>query len=150
MLSLFGKKVADIMTCDVEIVGADTNLQTAAETMRRLDIGVLPVGSGRNVQGIITDRDIVVRGVAEALDPRATRVGDLMTRDVVHCYDDQEVHEAAQLMKDKQIRRLLVFSRDEMLCGVLSLGDLAVDFGDDKVSGKVLEKISEPSSPRQR
>ena len=149
-MGLFNKKVSDIMTTDVEMVGPDTNLKTAAEAMRRLDVGVLPVGTGGNVRGIITDRDIVIRGVAEALDPLSTRVSELMTRDVVHCYDDQSIREAAQMMKDKQIRRLLIFSHDEKLVGVLSLGDLAVDYGDDKVSGQVLEKVSEPSSPKPK
>jgi len=147
-MGLFAKKLKDIMTTEVELIAPDANLRAAAEKMRRLDVGSLPVGTDSKVAGIITDRDLVVRALADGRDPLMTRVGDIMTRDVVHCYVDSDVTEAATLMKDKQIRRLLVFDRDEKLAGIVSLGDLAVDYGQDKVTGDVLQKVSEPSSPK--
>jgi nucleotide-binding universal stress UspA family protein/predicted transcriptional regulator len=110
--------------------------------MQAHDIGALPVWYGGQLQGIITDRDITVRAVSQGRDPNEVTVGDVMTRNVVTCYDDQTVEEAAKLMALKQIRRLVVVNRSERLTGIVTLGDLSVDTGDDELTGKVLEKIS--------
>jgi CBS domain-containing protein len=97
---------------------------------------------------MLTDRDIAVRAVAEGRDPKTARVRDAMTPEVVYCFEDQDIQEAARLMKDKQIRRLVVLDRDKRLAGILSLGDLAVDTGDEKLAGETLERVSEPAMPR--
>ncbi len=94
---------------------------------------------------MITDRDITVRAVADACDPRSTTVEEVMTPDVVYCFDDQDVQEAARLMQAHQIRRLVVLDRDKRLVGIVSLGDLAVETGDEKLAGKTLEEVSLPS-----
>jgi CBS domain-containing protein len=109
----------------------------------------LPVCDRDRLVGMLTDRDIAVRAVAEGYDPWTDHVKDAMTPDIVYCFEDQDVKEAAQLMKEKQIRRLVVLNRDKRLVGIVSLGDLAVDTGDEKLAGETLEQISEPAAPRR-
>jgi CBS domain-containing protein len=136
-------KVKDVMTRDVESVRPDTSLQEAAAKMKALNVGPVPVVEGDRVAGIVTDRDIVVRGIAEGRDPRTTRVQDVMTRDVVCVTETDDVKDAARLMKEHQVRRVLVVSADKKLTGIVSLGDIAVDTRDDKLKGDVLEKVSQ-------
>lgn len=105
---------------------------------------MLPVCDNDRLVGSITDRDITVRAIANDLDPRATTVRSIMTREVVYCYDNQDTKEAARLMEENQIRRLPVLSQSKRLVGILSLGDLAVRTGELNLAGEVLERISEP------
>ncbi len=138
-------QVRDVMTKSVECVSPSISLQEAAEKMRNLDVGPLPVcGSNDRLVGMITDRDITVRAVAEARDPRTTTVKEVMTPDVAYCFDDQDVQDAARLMGEIQVRRLVVLNRDKELVGIVSLGDLAVETGDEKLAGKTLEDVSLP------
>lgn len=138
-------QVKDIMTRGVETVSPETTLQEAAARMKTLDVGPLPVCDGDRIEGLVTDRDIVVRGIAEGRDPRTTRVTEVMSRDVVTCAESDDVKVAARTMKEKQIRRLLVVDDNHKVSGIVSLGDVAVE-GDDKMSGDVLEKVSTPST----
>jgi len=137
--------VKDIMTRDVEVVHPDDAIKEAARKMRDRDIGFLPVCDGDRLVGVVTDRDLILRGLAEGTDP-GTNIGrDLMTSPVVYCFDDQDVKEATRLMEDHQIRRVAVLRReDKRLVGVLSLGDIARS-STRKVSGEVLESVSEPA-----
>jgi len=137
-------QIRNIMTADVEVVRPDTPLAEAARRMRDLDIGLMPVSDNNQLLGILTDRDIAIRAVAQARDPRTTPVRDVMTTDMVFCYDDQDVSEAARVMREKQIRRLLIRDHTMHLVGVVSLGDLAVKGGEQKVGGAVLEEVSQP------
>ncbi len=138
--------VTNVMTRGAECVRPTDSLHEAAQKMKNLDVGPLPVCDDNDrLVGMITDRDITVRAVAEACDPGKTVVKDVMTPEVVYCYDDQEVQEAARLMKEHQIRRLVVLDRDKRLVGIVSLGDLAVETGDEKLAGKTLEEVSLPS-----
>jgi len=136
-------KIKDVMTRGVEVVRPDATLQEAAAKMKSLDVGPVPVCENDRVLGIITDRDIVVRAVAEGRDARTTRVEDVMTREVFSCGEEDDVKDAAKTMKQRQIRRLVVLTADKRLAGIVSLGDIAVDTGDDKMSGDVLEKVSQ-------
>lgn len=140
------KKVRDLMTQDVEVVNPEDTLKECAEKMRALNVGPMPVCENDRLVGMITDRDIVVRAIALGHDPSSTKVREVMTDDVEFLSADDTVEEAAKLMKDKQIRRVLVIDDDKKLCGILSLGDLAED-ADDRLSGETLERISEPSAP---
>jgi len=142
-------QVKDIMTHDIQAIHMDECLEAAAAAMALLDVGPLPVHDGEKLVGVLTDRDIVVRAVATGMDPIQTRVGQVMTPAVVYCYEDQDVHEAARLMEEHQIRRLLVLARDERLVGIVSLGDLAVGTGDEQLAGEVLEVVSETAEPEQ-
>jgi CBS domain-containing protein len=113
--------------------------------MRVLNIGSLPVCDGDRVVGVITDLDITVRAIAEGWDPWTTLVREIMTPEAVCCYEFQEVEAASRLMKEKQIRRLMVLDRRGRLVGMLSLGDLAVGTADDLLAGQTLERVSEPA-----
>jgi len=117
-------QVQEIMTRDVSIVSPDETLETAATRMAQLDVGALPVAEGDRLVGMITDRDMVVRGIAEGLGPTA-KIREVMTPDVKYCFADQEIDEIADNMADIQIRRLPVLDRDKRLVGILSLSDIA-------------------------
>jgi CBS domain-containing protein len=136
-------KIRDIMTTNVEIAHAGMALQEAARMMRDADTGFLPVGEGDKLIGTLTDRDIVVRCVAEGRDLASATVGDAMTDDLVYCHADQDTAEAAQLMADRQIRRLPVIDQDKRLVGIVSQGDLATRTDDDDLVGQTVEEISE-------
>jgi len=142
-------QLKEIMTHGVNAVPPDATLKEAAEKMKNLDIGPLPVCDGEQLVGMLTDRDITVRAVAEGRDPTKAKVRDVMTSDIVYCFEDQSVEEAAKLMEEKQIRRLPVLNRNKWLVGIVSLGDLAVSSGDQKLAGEVLEQVSEPAEPRR-
>src|SRR5262249_46950142 len=142
-------KVRDIMTRNVTVVRPDSTLQEAADRMKELNVGPMPVCDGSRLVGMLTDRDIAVRGVAEGHDPWTDKVRDVMTPEVVYCFEDQEVEEAAHVMKEKQVRRLLVLDHGKNLVGIVSLGDLAVSTGDDRLSGDVVERVSEPAAPKR-
>jgi CBS domain-containing protein len=135
-------KIKEVMTSGVECVRPDTTLQEAASRMKSLNVGPLPVCEDDRPVGIVTDRDIVVRAISEGRDPRTTHVQDVMTRDVATVKETDDVKEAAQLMKDRQIRRVVVVGANQKVVGIVSLGDIAVDTRDDKMSGDVLEKVS--------
>ncbi len=138
--------VTNVMTRGAECVRPTTSLQEAARKMKDMDVGPLPVcGDNDRLVGMITDRDITVRAVAQACDPRTTTVKDVMTPDVVYCFEDQDVRDAAKLMQEHQIRRLVVLNRDKRLVGIVSLGDLAVETGDERLAGKTVEHVSLPT-----
>jgi len=138
-------KLHDIMTREVEVVSPDDSLEDAARRMKELDVGLMPVCDGQRLVGMLTDRDITVRAVAEGRDPRKTRVSPVMTAEVVYCFEDQDVEDAARLMNDRQIRRLPILDRSKRLTGIVALGDLAVRTRDEELSGRVLEGVSEPA-----
>jgi CBS domain-containing protein len=142
-------QIKEIMTRHVEVITPDTSLREAAEKMRDLDVGSLPVCDGLRLQGMLTDRDITIRATAEGRDPGATSAADVMTAEIFYCYDDQPVEEAAQVMEGKQIRRLPIVNRDKKLVGIVSLGDLAVDTGEKRLAGEALTEISRPSRPER-
>ena len=135
----------DMMTAKIEEISADATLMQAAEKMKLLDIGAIPVRENDRLVGMITDRDIAVRAVAEGRDPTTMRVREAMSRDICFCYEDESVESAAKLMEAKQIRRLPVFDRSERAIGMVSLGDLAVRNHDHRLSGEVLARVSTPS-----
>ena len=137
-------KLSEIMTRDVVVIQPDDSLQSAARMMRDRNIGFLPVCDGEDLLGVLSDRDITIRALADGMDVTIMLGRDLMTTPAIYCYDDQEVSEAAKIMEENQIRRLVVLSReDKKLVGVVSLGDLARN-ETTKLSGEVLQKVSEP------
>jgi CBS domain-containing protein len=140
-------QVKDLMTHGAECTAPKTPLDKVAQRMKDLDVGSLPVCDSDRLVGMITDRDITVRATSLALDPATTRVEDVMTPCLHFCFEDQDITEAAGLMKEKQIRRLPVLDRNKRLVGIVSLGDLAVESRDDALSGETLERISEPVVP---
>jgi CBS domain-containing protein len=137
-------KLAEIMTRDPEWIRPETSLEEAACRMRELDTGFIPVGDGDRLRGIITDRDIAVRAVAEGLDT-TTPVEEVMTQNVVYCFEDQDVRDAADLMAEKQVRRMVVLDRNKNLTGIISLGDICVRCGDEEMVTNILDDISQSS-----
>jgi CBS domain-containing protein len=134
--------ISEIMTSAVESVRPGDTLQEAAMKMRELGVGPLPVCENQSVVGMVTDRDITVRAVAEGHDPRTTTVRDVMSEEVVCCYDDQEIEVAARLMQSKQIRRVLVLNRDKRLVGIVTLADLAAEGVTTSRAGEILHEVS--------
>ena len=138
--------VREIMTTDFEMIDSSSSLIEAAEKMKSLNVGFLPVKEGTRLAGLLTDRDIVIRGLAEGLDPRSTQVRHILSSEVVYCYDDDSVEDAARLMEDNQIRRLIVVNHDQTPVGIVSIGDIAVRSGQEELAGEILERISEPAA----
>ena len=136
-------KVRDIMTADPEVLDADASVEEAAQLLSDADIGSAPVIDAGRAIGIVTDRDIVVRGAAEGLPLAETKVVDVMTPETISCFDDDEVETAARLMADRQVRRLLVLDREGGLAGIVSLADLATE---TSRASEVLESVSRPGS----
>ena len=135
-------KVRDIMSKDVTWVGPDMSLQEAARKMRDLDIGCLPVGKDDRLIGMITDRDMACRAVAEGDDPAKTPISEAMSKGVTYCFDDQDVSEAAHLMEKKQIHRLPVLNRQKRMVGMLSLGDIGLHASHELI-GEVVKAIAQ-------
>ena len=137
-------KLKDIMTTEVEVIRPDDTLQIAAQKMRNRDIGFLPVCDGERLVGALSDRDITVRAIAEGLDPKNTRVKEVVHSRVIWCFDDQSVSAAVKKMKENQVRRLIVIHHEnKQLAGVVSLGDLANN-STEKISSSVLLSVSSP------
>lgn len=142
-------QVSEIMTRQVETVPPDASLQKAAAAMEAMGVGSLPVCQGRRLVGAITDRDIVVRGVATGASPVDMLVRDCMSEDISYAYEDEEVEAILERMKVLQIRRLAVLDRDKNLVGIVALGDIAVEprATDARHLGEAITEISEPSLP---
>jgi CBS domain-containing protein len=135
-----GKSVKDAMTFDVKTATPSQSLTDAAKLMKQEDVGSVPVVDGERLVGVVTDRDIVVRGVADGSDPRAVQVGDIASRDVVTVRPDDDLDDALRLMAQHQVRRLPVVD-DGHLVGVLAQADVAQE-AKEKDVGHLVEEIS--------
>ena len=133
------------MSSPCEKINFNATITEAAQKMKSFDRGILPVEKGDEIVGVITDRDIVIRVLAEKLDPKTTLVNKVMSTDVITCQEDDDIKDAAQLMEDKQVRRLLVLGSDGYLAGILSISDFATKGRDEHLSYEVLEKVCEPT-----
>ena len=138
-------KIKDISTTTPRCIGPDDSLFEVSVLMKTLDIGWLPICENGRLIGTVTDRDIVIRALAEGYNPSITGVRQVMSRVVIYCFDDQEIWNAAQMMEANKIRRLPVLNREKRLVGIVSLGDLAVRTGAENMAGRILERISEPT-----
>lgn len=138
-------QVNQVMSPDVTVVDPDLNLREAARKMRELDVGSLPVGENDRLVGMITDRDIAIRAVAEGRNPDNTSVRETMSPDILYCFEDQEIEDAAKVMEREQVRRLPVINRSKRLVGILSLGDISTRCGDKNLTAEVTQEVSKPS-----
>ena len=139
-------QLKDVMTRDPVVLSPDVPLKEAAQKMREIDSGVMPVGEDDQLLGMLTDRDITVRATAEGKDPNGTPVREVMTPEVVYCFEDDDVREVARKMEEHQIRRLIVLNRDKRLAGIVALGDIAVHAPSDRLAGEITEAVSEPGN----
>lgn len=138
--------VRDCMTKSVELIKPDVTIQEAARKMKDGDFGVLPIEDGDRLIGMVTDRDIALRAVAEGL-AGSTPVSQIMSKSVLYCYDDQSIEEVAKNMGDNQVRRLPVMNRNKRLVGILSLADVAIpkEAEGREAAAEALGQISEPT-----
>lgn len=136
-------KIEQIMTAHVDMVSPQTTVKDAARMMKDRDIGAVPVQDGDSLKGILTDRDITLRMVAEGRDCNSTKVGDIMSPGAVTCSPRDDVEDVEKTMEREKIRRIVVVNQNGMPVGVVSLGDIAVHLG-EKPAGEVLGKVSEP------
>jgi CBS domain-containing protein len=135
-------QLKDIMTPTVERLPKDASVQEVAQKMKAIDAGMIPVYDGDRLVGMVTDRDLALRVVAEGRDAARTPAQAVMTPEVIYCYEDQSVEDAGEVMERQQIRRLIVLDRNKRLVGIVSLGDLATHRRGKKVAGEALSEIS--------
>ncbi|RKN46366.1 CBS domain-containing protein [Micromonospora endolithica] len=135
-----GYRVSDVMTKQVIYLSAETPLDEAARVMKEADIGDVVVTEGATLAGMLTDRDIVVRAVAERSDPGTTTIGSIVTREVVMIEQHCTAQEAASLMRERGVRRVLVCDSDRKLVGIVSLGDLAMQLDPQSALSEISEQ----------
>jgi CBS domain-containing protein len=134
-------QIKDVMAPSAQWIGPATTIAEAATLMRDQDIGFLPIGDGGRLIGAITDRDIVLRAVAKGRDPQRTTVAEIMSGQVLYCFDDQQIEDVARNMGERAVRRLPVVNREKSLVGIVSLGDLA-RYASDAAAGEALSEIA--------
>ena len=138
------QKLKELMSLDVKVISPDLTIWDAAKQMRDGDFGMMPVGEDDRLIGTISDRDIVIRAVAEGKDAD-TKVRDAMSEGIVWAYEDDSVEQAAKIMSERQVRRLPVVDRDKRLVGIVALGDFAVESSEIQPAAQALSEISKPS-----
>jgi len=134
-------KIREIMTTNVECVSPGTGVQELAEKMKALDVGFVPICENDRLAGTVTDRDIVVRGLAGGQNINTFKAKDIMTKDVIWCFEDQDIKDVAKRMRDKDVRRMLILNQNKRLVGVVSIGDISKV--EEKETGKTLKDITE-------
>jgi len=139
-------RVFDVMTPSVELIHPDSTIQDAALKMAESDLGLLPVAENGQLVGMVTDRDIVVRGIAQELSPGETTVREVMTERIRYCFDDESADDAAAVMGQLKIRRMPVVDRERRLVGMVSIADIARKH-DAAKAGVALEEVCEPAAP---
>ena len=143
-------KVLEIMTTMAQTILPDATVQQASERMRDYNVGLLPVVEGGKIFGALTDRDIVVHVIAEGHNPHLTTVREVMTRKPFVCYEDQPVTEAARIMQQHHVRRLLVMNRLNKLSGIVTLTDMALKIPNQKLSGRLLHNVADAAQPESK
>lgn len=141
-------KISEAMTSNVHIASPDQTICDAARIMAECDSGALPVSDGSRLIGIITDRDIAIRAVAQKKSPD-TAVREVMSNEVLYCFEDEDIEHVAQNMGDLKVRRLPVVSREKRLVGIVSLGDLSLTTKPD-VTGLAIADVSRPGGPHSQ
>jgi len=134
-------KVSEIMTTNVECVTPETTINELAEKMKSLDVGFLAVCEKDRIAGTVTDRDIVVRGIAGGRDLNSIKAREIMSKEVHWCFENDDIKNVAEKMRDKEVRRMLLLDQNKRLVGVVSIGDIAKV--EEQESGKTLKDISE-------
>jgi len=134
-------KVSEIMTTNVECIAPEASIESIAQKMKTLDVGFLAVCDQDRLAGTVTDRDIVIRGIAAGRDMKSATVRDVMTHEVHWSYETDDIDDVAEAMSEKQVKRMLILNDEKRLVGVVSLGDISKV--EEKESGKTLRDISE-------
>jgi CBS domain-containing protein len=134
-------KVREIMTSNVECLGPESSLKEIAQEMKSLDVGFIPICENDRLVGTVTDRDIVIRHVADGRDVNTTQVREIMSREIIYAFEEDDVKTVAEKMREKDVRRILILDKNKRLVGVVSIGDISKV--EEKVSGKTLHDIAE-------
>lgn len=137
-------QVREIMSSHLQSVAPDASLSYAAQQMRDLDIGMLPVQADGEIVGTLTDRDITIRATASGSDPNATQVGEIMSHDIFTCSEEDELMQAARIMEDHQVRRLIVQDQSGKYVGMLALADIARHREMEDLGAEILSGVSQP------
>lgn len=137
-------QLRELMTRDVKVITPDMTIGDAAKKMRDGNFGMMPVEENDRMIGTISDRDIVIRAVAEGMD-FSTKVRDVMSKGIAWAYEDETVEEATAIMSERQVRRLPVVNRDKRLVGIVALGDIALEHSEIEPAAEALSEISKPS-----
>lgn len=135
-------RIREVMTCGVETIASNAAIEDAARKMAAHNVGILPVLLNGDLVGVVTDRDLAIRAVGQGLDPKRTRVSDIMTSAVLSCNPDQSIAEACNLMERNLVRRLVVVNGFGRIEGLVSLDDLAAKARFERLSGHVLAKVA--------
>ncbi len=138
------QQLKELMSRDVQVISPDMSIKDAAIKMRDGDFGMMPVGENDRMIGTLSDRDIVIRAVADGLDAD-TKVRDVMSEGIAWAYEDDSVEQAAKIMSEWQVRRLPVVDREKRLVGIVALGDFAVESSDIQPVAEALSEISQPA-----
>lgn len=135
-------QIREVMSNNPIYLKPNATLREAASKMSELDCGFIPVGDGERLLGTVTDRDITIKAVAKGKDPN-TSLKDIMTDKVLYVFEDDEIEKAAKSMEEQQVRRLIVLDKNKKLKGIVSLGDISTKCHDTKLSGEIIEEVSE-------
>lgn len=138
-------QIRDIMKHRIKTIAPDSDIQSAAHIMRDQDIGMLPVSLDGDIIGTLTDRDITIRATANGSDPNRTLVRDIMSNEVFTCLEDDDLRDAARIMEEYQVRRIIVQNQSGAFVGILSLADLAHHQQTEKLGTRVLGEVTQPS-----
>ncbi len=136
-------QIKEVMSREVKFIRPDTTIREAAQHMRDCDCGYLPVGENDRLIGAVTDRDIIIRAIADGQNPEQAKVQDIMTGKVVYCFEDDSIEDASARMQEQQIRRLVVLDRNKRMKGVVSLGDIARASNDNQLTGETEKAIAQ-------
>lgn len=135
-------RAKEVMSSNIRIIPGNTSIQAAAELMRQMDIGMLPVTEDGQIVGMLTDRDITIRAVAEGADPGATAAREVMSREVISCYEDQDARDVATAMEQHKVRRVVVVNRKNEAIGLISVDDLAIHPETKPLADEVVKQFS--------
>lgn len=135
-------QIKEIITPEPQCISPDATLVEAAEDMKSLDVGILPICENDRLIGTVTHRDIILRAIAVGRNPRITKVREVMSSKIIYCFDDQNVEDAAGMMEKNQVRRLPVLDHDKRLVGIISIGDLAARAHQDELAGRTLAAVA--------
>ena len=140
-------QIKNIMTTNFEMINSTESITEAAKKMKSLNVGVLPVKEDNKIVGMITDRDMVVRALAENKEAGSVIVKDVMSPEIARCSSEDNIEDAADIMKEKKLRRLIVLNSENAPVGIVSLGDIAAKADSEQLAGQTLEVVSQPCSP---
>jgi CBS domain-containing protein len=140
-------QVKEVMTRNPETASPGVPIREVAEKMQSLNVGIIPICEGPRIVGVVTDRDVTIRATAHGRDTNTTPIREIMSSDLVCCYEDDDLEKCTRLMEERRIRRIPVLDRQEQLVGIVALVDLAVRGEAKETAGEVLTEVSEPTRP---